>query len=135
LFINGLAVATLILYAPYRFILHMRRTNPGEEVRRDTFLIIFGISGFAVGELLFEILLPNFGIDLRAPGFILEMALVGLIAFGVRDKSLLHELIVPEAEAHLLTKPTYTLDRGHTYAVLERDASHALALLQDSVSH
>jgi len=26
LFINGLAVATLLLYAPYRFILHMRRT-------------------------------------------------------------------------------------------------------------
>src|SRR5439155_1647659 len=83
---------------------------------------IFGISGFAVGELLFEILLPNFGIDLRAPGFIVEMALVGLIAFAVREKSFLQELIVPEADAHLLTKPTYTLDRGNTYAVLEREA-------------
>src|SRR2546428_13942688 len=70
LFINGFAVATLILYAPYRFIVHMRRTNPDEEVRRDTFLIIFGISGFAVGELLFEILLPNFGLDLRSHGYI-----------------------------------------------------------------
>src|SRR2546428_1070253 len=135
LFINGLAVATLILYAPYRFILHMRRTNPGEEVRRDTFLIIFGISGFAVGELLFEILLPNFGIDLRAPGFILEMALVGLIAFGVREKSFLQTLIVPEAEAHLLTKPTYELDRGYTYAVLERDASQAFEIFKDYVTH
>jgi len=135
LFINGLAVATLILYAPYRFILHMRRTNPGEEVRRDTFLIIFGISGFAVGELLFEILLPNFGIDLRAPGFILEMALVGLIAFGVREKSFLQTLIVPEAEAHLLTKPTYELDRGYTYAVLERDAGQAFEIFKDYVTH
>ena len=135
LFINGFAVATLILYAPYRFITHMRRTNPGEEVRRDTFLIIFGISGFAVGELLFEILLPNYGIDLRAPGFIVEMALVGLIAYGVREKSFLQELIVPEAEAHLLTKPTYTLDRGYTYAVLDRDASQAFEIFKDLVTH
>src|SRR2546422_10442448 len=99
LFINRFSVAAPLLYAPYRFIVHMRRTKPDEEVRRDTFLIIFGISGFAVGELLFEILLPNFGIDLRAPGFIVEMALVGLLAFGVREKSFLHELSVPEAEA------------------------------------
>ncbi|HYU05903.1 MAG TPA: hypothetical protein VEM77_01815, partial [Thermoplasmata archaeon] len=104
LFINGFAVATLILYGPYRFVTYLRKTKPGQEVRRDTFLIIFGISGFAVGELLFEILLPNNGIDLRAPGFIVEMALVGLIAFGVREKSFLQELIVPEAEANLLTK-------------------------------
>src|SRR5256712_12749533 len=135
LFINGFAVATLILYAPYRFIVYMRRTNPGEEVRRDTFLIIFGISGFAIGELLFEILLPNFGVDLRAPGFIVEMALVGLIAFAVREKSFLQELIVPEAEAHLLTKPTFSLDRGYTYAVLERDASQAFEIFKDSVTH
>src|SRR3989442_13380192 len=86
LFINGLAVATLILYAPYRVILHMRRTNPGEEVRRGTFLIIFGISRFAVGELLFEILLPHFWIDPRAPRFILEMALVGPLAVRGRQE-------------------------------------------------
>ncbi|HYT18266.1 MAG TPA: DUF835 domain-containing protein [Thermoplasmata archaeon] len=135
LFVNGFAVATLILYAPYRFIVHMRRTNPGEEVRRDTFLVIFGISGFAVGELLFEILLPNIGVDLRAPGFIVEMALVGLIAFAVREKSFLQELIVPEAEAHLLTKPTYSLDRGYTYVVLERDASEAFEIFKDFVTH
>jgi len=135
LFINGFAVATLILYAPYRFIVHMRRTKPGEDIRRDTFLIIFGISGFAVGELLFEILLPNFGIDLRAPGFILEMALVGLIAFGVRGRSFLQELIVPEAEANLLTTPAYSLQRGHTYVVLERDAGEAFEIFKDLVTH
>ncbi len=136
LFINGFAVATLILYAPYRFITHMRRTKPGEEVRRDTYLMIFGIAGFAVGELLFEILLPNyFQIDLRAPGFVVEMALVGLIAFGIREKSFLQDLIVPEAEAHLLTKPMYTLDRGYTYAVLERDASHTFEIFKDFVTH
>jgi hypothetical protein len=135
LFINGFAVATLILYAPYRFIVYMRRTKPGEDIRRDTFFIIFGISGFAVGELLFEILLPNFGVDLRAPGFILEMALIGLIAYGVRGRSFLQELIVPEAEAHLLTKPTFSLQRGHTYVVLERDAGQAFEIFKDLVTH
>src|SRR5438876_11380848 len=97
LFGSGIAVATLILYAPYRFITYLRQTKPGQEVRRDTYLIILGISGFALCELLFEIVLPYVGIATwRAPGFILEMALVGLIAFGVRGESFLQELIVPE---------------------------------------
>lgn len=135
LFINGIAVATLILYAPYRFVFYLRQTKPDVDIRRDTYLIIFGISGFAVAELLFEILLPNYGIDLRAPGFILEMALVGLIAFGVRGKSFLQELIIPEAEAHLLTKPAYALDRGITYVVLERDAGQAFEIFKDLVTH
>jgi len=136
LFVNGVAVATLILYAPYRFITYLRQTKPGQEVRRDTYLIILGISGFALSELLFEIVLPYIGIATwRAPGFILEMALVGLIAFGVRGESFLQELIVPEAEAHLLTKPTYALDRGITYVVLERDASQAFEIFKDLVTH
>jgi len=42
---------------------------------------------------------------------------------------------VPEAEAHLLTKPTYELDRGYTYAVLERDASQAFEIFKDYVTH
>jgi len=88
LVVNGVAVATLILYAPYRFLTYLRQTKPGEEIRRDTYLIILGITGFAVSELLFEIILPFNGIATwRAPGFILEMALVGLIAFGVRGES------------------------------------------------
>jgi len=135
LFINGVAVATLILYAPFRFVFYLRQTKQEEDIRRDTYLIIFGISGFAVSELLFEILLPQYQFDLRAPGFILEMALVGLIAFGVRGKSFLQELIVPEAEAHLLTKPTYALDRGITYVVLERDAGQAFEIFKDLVTH
>src|SRR6267143_6286579 len=136
LVVNGVAVATLILYAPYRFLTYLRQTKPGEEIRRDTYLIILGITGFAVAELLFEIILPFNGIATwRAPGFILEMALVGLIAFGVRGESFLQDLIVPEAEAHLLTKPTYALDHGVTYVVLERDAAQAFEIFKDLVTH
>src|SRR5207247_719436 len=91
----------LFVIAIGAFITDLRQTKPGQEVRRDTYLIILGISGFALCELLFEIVLPYVGIATwRAPGFILEMALVGLIAFGVRGESFLQELIVPEAEAH-----------------------------------
>lgn len=135
LFINGFAVATVTLYAPYRFITYVRRTNPGARVRRDTYLIILGIAGFPVGELIFEVLLSQYGIDLRAPGFVVEMALIGLIAFAIREKSFLQDLIVPEAEAQLLTKPTYDLERGFTYAVVERDGNQAFEIFKDLVTH
>ena len=135
LVINGLAVGTIILYAPYRFISHLKRTKPGSEIRQDTYLIILGITGFAVGELLFEVVLPNFAVDLRSPGFILEIALVGLIAYATREKSFLLGLNVPEAEANLMTKPTYNLERGFTYAILERDGEQAFEVFKDLVTH
>jgi hypothetical protein len=135
LFINGVAVATLTLYAPYKFIVHMRRTNAGPDVRRDTYLVILGISGFAIGELLFEIVLPNYGIDLRAPGFVVEMALIGLIAFAIREKSFLQDLIVPAAEAQSATKPTYELERARTYAILESDGTQSFEIFRDLVTH
>src|SRR2546430_1366181 len=90
----------------------------------------------ATFDYLFGIVLRANGLGwLRPRGLILEMALVGLIAFGVRGESYLQELIIPEAEAHLLTKPTYTLDRGITYVVLERDAGQAFEIFKDLVTH
>lgn len=135
LFINGVAVGMLTLYAPYRFINHIRRTKAEPEVRRDTYLIIAGISGFAIGELLFEIVLPNYQIDLRAPGFIVEMALIGLIAIGIREKSFLQDLIVPAAETQSATKATYSLERSRTYAILERDGNESYEIFKDLVTH
>ncbi len=135
LFVNGLAVGMVALYALYRFMTHMRRTNAGPEVRRDTYLIILGISGIPVCELLFEIVLPNYGIDLRAPGFVVEIALIGLIAFAIREKSFLQELIVPMAETQSATKPTYDLERSRTYAVLERDGTQSFEIFRDLVTH
>src|SRR5438309_1403270 len=96
-----------------------------------TFDYLFGI---AIGAFIFVATTSAIN-SRRAPGFILEMALVGLIAFGVRGESFLQELIVPEAEAHLLTKPTYALDRGITYVVLERDAGQAFEIFKDLVTH
>ncbi len=135
LFVNGIAVGMVSLYALYRFVTHMRRTNAGPEVRRDTYLIILGISGIPISELMFEIVLPNYGIDLRAPGFVVEIALIGLIAFAIREKSFLQELIVPMAEAQSATKPTYDLERARTYAVLERDGTQSFEIFRDLVTH
>lgn len=135
LFVNGFAVATVVLYAPYRFIAYVRKVKPGASVRRDTYIIILGIAGFPIAELIFEVLLPQAGLDLRAPGFVVEMALIGLVAFGVREKSFLQALIVPGAEAQLLTKPTYDLQRGFTYAVLERGGHQAFDIFKDLVTH
>jgi len=135
LFISGFAVMTIVLYATYRFITHLHRTNPGASIRRDTYLIILGISGFAIGELLFEVVLPNYGLDLRSPGFIVEMALVGLIAYGTRGRSFLQDLLEPTAEANLLTKPAFSLEAGLTYAIPERDATHAYEIFKDLDTH
>lgn len=132
---NGAAVIALTLYAPYRFISHLRRTKPNSSVRKDTYLIVAGISGFSISELLLEIVLPNYGVDLRAPGFIIEMALIGLIAYGVREKSFLQGLTVPIAEKPATSLPAYQLERAQTYAILERDSTHAFEIFRDLVTH
>ncbi len=135
LFVNALAVGMVSLYAFFRFLTHMRRTNAGPEVRRDTYLIILGISGIPISELLFEIVLPNYAIDLRAPGFVVEIALIGLIAFAIREKSFLQALIVPVAETQSASKPTYALERSRTYAILERDGAQGFEIFRDLVTH
>jgi len=132
---NGAAVLALTLYAPYRFISHMSKTKPNSSVRKDTYLIVAGISGFSISELLLEIVLPNYGVDLRAPGFIIEMALIGLIAYGVREKSYLQGLTVPIAEKRATSQPAYELERAQTYAILERDGTHAFEIFRDLVTH
>jgi hypothetical protein len=132
---NGVAVATLNIYAPYRFIGHIHRTKPDAHVRRDTYLILAGISGFSIGELLFEIALPNYGIDLRAPGFLVEMALIALIAYAAREKSFLQGLIVPVAEKQATSQPTYQLERAQTYVILDRDGTQAFEIFRDLVTH
>ena len=132
---NGVAVATLNVYAPYRFIGHLRRTKPDARVRRDTYLILAGISGFSIGELLFEIVLPNYGIDLRAPGFLVEMALLALIAYAAREKSFLQGLIVPVAERPVASQPRYHLERAQTYSILDPEGTRAFEIFRDLVTH
>jgi hypothetical protein len=132
---NGAAVVALNLYAPYRFVAHIRKTKPRPNVRKDTYLILAGISGFSIGELMFEIVLPNYGFDLRGPGFVVQMALIGLIAYATRGKSFLQGLIVPVPERPADSLPTYRLERAQAYAIPSRDAALAFEIFRDLVTH
>src|SRR5439155_1134922 len=66
LFVNGIAVATLILYAPYRFITYLRQTKPGQEVRRNTYLIIHGAQGLCITRRAPKAVMAEYGLE-RTP--------------------------------------------------------------------
>ncbi|MGQ0796300.1 MAG: DUF835 domain-containing protein [Methanobacteriota archaeon] len=135
LFTNGLAVATIVLFTWYRIVAYLRKRKVSAEVRRGSLFIVLGVTGIAVGELVFEVVLPYFFIDVRSAGFIVVLAFMGLIAFSVRERSFLQELVLPATEAHLLTKPRYELERGYTYAILEQDGKEAFEIFKDFVTH
>src|SRR5437667_38121 len=155
LFVNGIAVATLILYAPYRFITYLRQTKPGQEVRRDTYLIILGISGFALCELLFEIVLDlvthgaqGLCITRRAPKAVmaeygLERTPVLWLSRVAAEKNVIRPSPpenVAMAIEHFIEaseRPAVLLD-GFEYLVSHHDFGSVLALLHDlteSVAH
>jgi hypothetical protein len=63
------------------------------------------------------------------------MALIGLIAYGAREKSFLQGLTVPIAEKQATSQAAYQLERAQTYAILERDSTHAFEIFRDLVTH
>ena len=65
----------------------------------------------------------------------MEIALIGLIAYGAREKSFLQGLTVPIAERQAASQPAYELERAQTYAILERDSTHAFEIFRDLVTH
>lgn len=135
LFISGITTAAIFVYVPVKLVTFVRRAKPTSEVVRDTYLIILGIVGYAMSELVFEVLLSFVAIDLRGPGFIVEIILVGMVAFAVRERVFLQELIVPVAEANLKTEITYNLDRGYSYVIMEEEAVHSFEIFKDLVTH
>ena len=135
LFTLGLAWVTVMVYVPFMLLSYVRRIQARQTVKTDVYLIILGVCGFSVTEFIVEILLPSYGVDGRAAGFILEMALVGLVAYAVRERGFLENLLVPQAEAQLATAPTYDIKRGLTYLVLEETPDHSFEIFKDFVMH
>ncbi len=135
LFTAGLAWVTLLVYVPFMLLTYVQRIHARPSVARDVYLIIFGVTGYAVAEFVVEIVLPSYAIDARAPGFILEMALIGLVSFAVRERGFLEDLLVPQSEAQLATAPAYDIQRGLTYLVLEESPDHAFEIFRDFVTH
>jgi hypothetical protein len=134
--IVALGNVTQLLYTPYRLMTYLHKRHPSRTVTRNTYLIIAGVNGYGISEMLFEIVLPSvFKIDLRAGGFIVEVLLLSLVAFAIREKLFLNELIVPAAEADLKTDPTYNLDRGIGYIIVESKPDHSFEIFRDLVTH
>lgn len=133
--IVGLGNFTQLAFTPYKLLTYLHKQSPGRLVVRNTYLIILGVDGYGVSEMLFEVVLPLFGYDLRGPGFLIEVVLLALVAISIREKQFLHDLIVPAAEAQLETEPTYNPPRGFTYLVPGDDSDHAFEIFRDQVTH
>jgi len=135
LFTGGLAFITVITYVPFMLLTYTRRIQARPSVKRDVYLIIAGVLGYTFFEFVVEVVLPYYAIDVRAGGFIVEMGLVALVAFAVREKGFLEDLLVPQAEAALSTAPSFQLRRGFTYLVLEENPAHSFEIFRDLVTH
>lgn len=133
--IVGLGNLTQLTFTPYKLLTYLRSQHPSRTVARNTYLIILGVDGYGVSEMLFEVVLPFFGLDLRGPGFLIEVLLLALVVLAIREKEFLHGLIVPAAEAHLETEPAYNPPRGFTYLVPGEDPDHAYEIFRDLVTH
>ncbi len=127
--------ASFLIYVPYNLLGYLRTVKPAPRVKRNTYLILVALEGYSVTELLTEVVLPNMGIDIRLLGFLLNVGLLSLVAFAVRERGFVQEFLVPVPEAHLDTAPSFDLDRGFAYLVPEDNPSHSLEIFTDMVTH
>jgi len=135
LFTGGLAWVTVLTYVPFMLLSYIRKSQPRPSVKRDVYMIIAGVVGYTFFEFVVEVVLPYYAVDVRAAGFIVEMMLVALVAFAVREKGFLEDLLQPQAEAALTTAPSFQLRRGFTYLVLEENPAHSFEIFRDLVTH
>ncbi len=135
LFTGGLAWVTILAYVPFMLLSYVRRVHARPSLARDVYFIILGLCGYAVVEFTVEVLLPYYAIDVRPAGFVVEMALVGLVAFAVRERRFLEDLLMPQSEAAVTTAPAYKLERGLTYLIIDSSSNHAFEIFRDLVTH
>lgn len=130
-----ITMSTIMVYIPYKLLGYLHHVRPPRSVAHDTYFIILGLEGYTVTEFLTEVAFPNFGIDFRIFGFLLEVLLMALVAFAVRERRFLQDLRALSAEAHLETAPSFHLEEGFTYIVLESEPSHSFEIFTDMVTH
>ena len=131
----GLAWITFLVYVPSMLLSYIRRVRARSSFAREVHLIILGVCGYAVVEFIVEVIFPSYAIDARTVGFIIEMALVGLVAFAARERRFLEDLLVPQSEASVATAPAYELERGLTYLIPDAAPSHAFEIIRDLGTH
>lgn len=126
---------TIMIYIPYKLLGYLHRRKPSRPITRSTHLIILGLEGYTITEFLTEVAVPNLGFDFRIFGFLLEVLLIGLVAYAVRERSFLHDLLSPLPEADLDTAPAFQIEEGYGYVVREREPSRSFEIFEDMVTH
>lgn len=125
----------VIVYISYNLIAYLGKSRPGAAVVRETYLILLGLLGYTVSEFVFEVALPSMSVDVRSVGFILEISLVGLVAFAIREPQFLQSLLDPQPEAELQTDKTFNLETGFGYIVVGENANKGFEIFKDLVTH
>lgn len=131
----SLVVLTVLIFIPVRMRTYLKKAKPHKHIIHEAYMITGAVIGYSVGELIFEIILPSLSIDLRAAGFVIQISLVGMIAYAIRDKTFLQDLMTPVPEAHLKTEKTYDLPSGYSYLVEEETPSLSFEVFKDLVTH
>lgn len=126
---------TIMVYIPYKLLGYFHRVRPTRKVAQGTNFILIGLEGYTVTEFLTEVVLPNLGFDIRVFGFLVEVLLLALVAFGVRERRFLQELLSPMPEADLETDPSYRLETGYTYLIQESEPFRSFDIFKDMVTH
>jgi hypothetical protein len=128
-----LIMATTILYVSYKLLRYLKRGKVRFTTARDAYFIVAGVSGFAASEFSFELILPSVYPELRSLGFLMEIALVGLLALAVRQREFLEVLSYNRPENHLGTEASYRLAGGYTYLLGHED--RGFGVFVDLVTH
>ncbi len=126
---------TIMIYIPYKLLGYLHRVKPPRAIAHDTYFIILGLEGYTVTEFLTEVALANLGGDIRIFGFLVEVLLLAIVAYAVRERRFLQELLAPLPEAHLETAPSFNLEGGFTYIVNEEEPTQTFEIFQDAVTH
>lgn len=139
LVMTTVTMSTIMVYIPYKLLGYLHVVQPPRSVARDTTFILLGLEGFTVTEFFTEVayptLFPSLAFDVRIVGFLVEVLLIALVAFAVRERRFLQELLAPVPEAHLDTAPSFRLEGGYTYLIQEAEPAHALEIFTDMVTH
>jgi hypothetical protein len=135
LIMTSVTMSTIMLYIPYKLLGYLHRVKPPRAIVRDTHFIILGLEGYTVTEFLAEVAFPNLGYDVRVTGFLVEILLIALVAYAVREKRFLQDLLSPLPEAHLDTDRAFHLAEGFSYIIPEPEPSHSFEIFQDMVTH
>lgn len=135
IFAMAIVVASVIVFIPAKMRSYLKKAKPTRHIVREAYMITLAVIGYSVGEMMFELILPSLGIDIRSIGFVYSISLVGIIAYAIRDRTFLQDLLTPVPEAHLKTKTTWELPKGYSYLVEEKTPSLCFEVFKDLVTH